>query len=108
MKKISRKEALDRLKILKLKIEPPEGERLGWLETFLTKEDMQAIDMAFNSLKIDEMYQLEFENVSDKELEELAMKVRDNGITVSSIISSNPQPTMRHIAEGFFYITNID
>lgn len=59
---MTREEAINRLRIWKLKIEPPKGESLGWLETWVYEEDMEALEMAIKSLQADIDYKHKREN----------------------------------------------
>lgn len=48
---MTREEVATRIKVLKLKIDPPTNNQLGWLETWVHKEDIQAFDMAIKALQ---------------------------------------------------------
>ena len=63
---MTREEVIEILKQWMLKISEPTDEQLGWVEGYVTKEDMEAFEMAVNSLEVDEAYQLEYEKVFDK------------------------------------------
>lgn len=43
---MTKEEAINRIKILKPMINPPTDKQVGWLETWIYKEDIEAIDMA--------------------------------------------------------------
>lgn len=62
MSDISREEVISKLKDLLLKIEDPTDTKLGWLETWVTKEDIEAIKYAISSIKTDLKYDLMYEN----------------------------------------------
>ena len=44
-------EAINVIKKLLLKIDPPTDSQLGWLETWVHKEDIQGLRMAIEALK---------------------------------------------------------
>lgn len=54
-------EAIKRLKTFEQKISLPTENSLGYVESWIYKEDVEAFEMAINSLEIDEAYQLEYE-----------------------------------------------
>lgn len=45
-------EAVMRIEALRLKIDPPTTNQLGWLETWIYKQDIEALEMAIKALEI--------------------------------------------------------
>ena len=48
---MTREEAVETIKVLLLKIEQPTDIQLGWLETWVHKEDIQSLRMAIKALE---------------------------------------------------------
>lgn len=73
-KDMTRQEAIEILKRWLNYMTPPSGEKLGYVERWVTKEDIKALKLAINSLETDEAYQLEYEHikcVTTEQLEEM-------------------------------------
>ena len=48
---MTREEASQRIQTLRLKVEEPTDTSLGWLETWIHKEDVEALKMAIKALE---------------------------------------------------------
>lgn len=63
---MTRKEAIKRLKSIRKKIHEPTDNQLGWLETWIHTEDVEALDFAIESLEVDLAYDLAYEKASEE------------------------------------------
>ena len=98
---MTREEKINALKTLRLKIEPPTDTQLGWLETWIHKEDMEALNSVIQAL---EQEQCE-DAISRQAVDEIKELMTDiNGDTVYAVRMSdirqlppvNSQPKTGH------------